>query len=88
MCDTMAKEPEAAEEFIKKMSEKAKIKAQKEMEELKQAFNLEELNSSDVSYYVRKYKQEHYSIDEEKLREYFEFEYVLSWLHGFVKDFF
>ena len=88
MCNTMAKQPKTAEDFIKKFSEKAKIKTQKEFKLLKQAFNLKTLEPSDISYYVRKYKQNNYSIDEEKLREYFEFEHVLSWLHTFVKDFF
>lgn len=88
MCDTMANQPETAEKFIREFSNKWKIKAQEEFKQLKQAFNLKTIEPSDVPYYVRKYKQKYYSIDEEKLREYFEFEHVLAWLHAFVKDFF
>ena len=88
MCYSMAQQPEIAENFIKNISKKAKIKTQKELNLLKKTFNLKKIEPSDILYYSRKYKEEHYSIDEEKLREYFEFEYVLSRLHNFVKDFF
>jgi peptidyl-dipeptidase Dcp len=84
----MAQQPETAGKFIKSISKKAKIKAKKELNLLKKTFNLKKIEPSDISYYTRKYKEEHYSIDEEKLREYFEFEHVLSRLHNFVKNFF
>ena len=88
MCDSMAQHPETAEKFIRNISKKAKVKAQKELNLLKKTFNLKKIEPSDIAYYTRKYKEEHYSIDEERLREYFEFEHVLSRLHNFVKDFF
>jgi len=40
-----------------------------------------------LAYYARKYKEECYSFDEEELRQYFEFDYVLDWLFEFVKNF-
>ncbi len=88
MCNTMAKNPKVAQRFIKKISKSAEVKAKKELEFLKQAFNLKKIEVHDIPYYIRKYKQINYSIDEEKLREYFEFEHVLSRLHTFVKSFF
>lgn len=88
MYSTMAKNPKVAQRFIKKISKNAKTKASKELELLKQTFNLNKIEAYDIPYYVRKYKQINYSIDEEILREYFEFEHVLSWLHTFVKSFF
>ncbi|MBQ7073549.1 hypothetical protein IJM86_00440 [bacterium] len=62
------------------------MKTEKENAFLKETYHLERLEQSDVAYYTRKYKQEYYNIDEEKLKEYFEFEHVLSYLHTFVKD--
>ncbi len=86
--DTMAKEPETVYNFIKGISDKALIKTRKELDDLQSFFKLEVLNSEDIPYYSRKYKEEKYSLNENEVKQYFEYENTLSWLHAFVKDFF
>jgi Zn-dependent oligopeptidase len=55
---------------------------------LEKYFGLNELKYYDLPYYSRKYKEENYQIDDEKIREYFEFNHVLSWMFDFVEKFF
>jgi Zn-dependent oligopeptidase len=83
----MAKEPETVYNFIKSISDKALLKTKDEIDSLKTFFSLDILLSSDISYYVRKYKEEKYALDENEIKQYFEFENTLSWLHAFVKEF-
>ena len=85
--DTMAKEPETVYNFIKSISDKSLLKTKDEIDSLKTFFSLDTLLSSDISYYVRKYKEEKYALDENEIKQYFEFENTLSWLHAFVKEF-
>lgn len=82
----MVKHPKKAKEFLEQIAKTAKQKAEKEISFLQKTYHLDHLEQSDLAYYKRKYKQDHYHIDEEKLKEYFEFEQVLSYLHYFVKD--
>jgi Zn-dependent oligopeptidase len=84
----MAKEPETVYNFIKGISDKALIKTRKELDDLQSFFKLDVLNSEDIPYYSRKYKEEKYSLNENEVKQYFEYENTLSWLHAFVKDFF
>lgn len=86
--DTMAQKADEVYAFLKLITEKAQKKAQAELETLKSFFHLEELQSWDLAYYSRKYKEEQFAFDEEELRAYFEFEAVLKWLHDFVFRFF
>jgi Zn-dependent oligopeptidase len=53
---------------------------------LKKYFNLKELNSFDLAYYSRIYKEKEYQIDSKELKKYFEFENVLSYLHNLVNE--
>ena len=73
----MAGNPENAKNMIHQIFEKALPKAEKER-----------LEPWDLAYYTRKYKEEVFAIQEEKLKEYFEFDQILSWLHSFVGNFF
>ena len=84
----MAGSPENAKNMIHQIFEKALPKAEKEIETLKTHYQLERLEPRDLAYYTRKYKEEVFAIQEEKLKEYFEFDQVLSWLHSFVRNFF
>ena len=84
----MAGSPESAKNMIHQIFEKALPKAEKEIETLKTHYQLERLEPWDLAYYTRKYKEEVFAIQEEKLKEYFEFDQVLSWLHSFVEKFF
>ena len=84
----MAGSPENAKNMIHQIFEKALPKAEKEIEALKTHYQLERLEPWDLAYYTRKYKEEVFAIQEEKLKEYFEFDQVLNWLHSFVGKFF
>ena len=86
--DTMAQKPEVVYNFIKNISDKALVKSKEEIDYLKSFFNLENFDPEDISYYVRKYKEEKYSLDENEIKQYFEYEHTLVWLHSFVKEFF
>ena len=85
--DTMAQDPWTVVSFISNISELALKKTSDEMEFLKKVFWIDEIKASDVAYYVRKYKETHYLLDENKIKQYFEFEETLAWLHRFVKSF-
>lgn len=84
----MAKRPETAKAMIAQVFAKAYPKAQAEIEHIKMHYGLDQLNVRDVFYYMRKYKEEVFALDERKLQEYFEFDQVMSWIKGFVKEFF
>ena len=86
--DTMAQKPEVVYNFIKNISDKALVKTKEEIDELKSFFNLGTLEPSDIAYYSRKFKKEKYDLREDEIKQYFEYENTLSWLHSFVKDFF
>ena len=84
----MAGSPESAKNMIHQIFEKALPKAQEEIETLKNHYQLDKLEPRDLAYYTRKYKEEVFELQEEKLKEYFEFTHVLNWLHSFVGKFF
>lgn len=88
LADTMVQTPEKAKGFISKISKKAYWKAKIEYKRLEEYFWLAELKYYDLQYYSRKYKEENYQINDEKIKEYFEFNHVLSWLFDFVEKFF
>jgi len=83
----MADSPKQVFELIQWISKTAKTKAIEEREELKKYFNLTEINSYDMGFYSRKYKEEKYNLDEKELKKYFKYENVLEYLHTFVKQF-
>jgi len=88
LVDSMAWTPENAKNFISKISKKAYEKAKFECERLKKYFWLDELNYYDLSYYSRKYKEENYQINDEEIKQYFEFDHVVSWMFDFAEKFF
>ena len=85
---TMAQDPDQVFDFIKPISAKAMQKAKSEVQTLQEYFQLSDLSSYDLAYYTRKYKEEQYALNDEELKQYFEFESVLKWLHSFVFKFF
>ena len=85
---TMAQDPDQVFDFIKPISAKAMQKAKSEVQTLQEYFQLSDLPSYDLAYYTRKYKEEQYALNDEELKQYFEFESVLKWLHSFVFKFF
>jgi Zn-dependent oligopeptidase len=46
------------------------------------------LQTYDIAYYSRKYKEEKYKLDEKELKKYFKYENVLDYLYSFVNEFF
>jgi len=84
---TMAQDPDQVFDFIKPISAKAMQKAKSEVQTLQEYFQLSDLPSYDLAYYTRKYKEEQYALNDEELKQYFEFESVLKWLHSFVFKF-
>ncbi len=84
----MAESPKQVFELIEWISEKAKIKAKNEINELKKYFKLDEIKSHDLAFYSRIYKEEEYKIDDKELKKYFEFENTISYLHNFVNEFY
>ena len=80
----MTKTPKQIIDLFKDINKKAKLKAKKEIKELKSYFGLSKIQDWDLSYYFRKYKEENYKINEKEIKEFFEFEKVLLWLHQIV----
>jgi len=84
----MAWTPDNARKFIENLQIQVKKKAQEEIDFLKSEFWLDHLEAYDLAYYTRKYKEAHFQFNESQIKEYFEFNHVLSWLHNFVKEYF
>lgn len=84
----MAESPKQVFKLIKWISKTATKKAEKELQELKKYFNLEKIETYDLAFYSRKYKEEKYDFDEKELKKYFEFENVINYLHRFVESFY
>jgi len=86
--DKMADSPEQVFELLNSTSEKATLKAELDLKEVKDYFNLDHIETYDLAYYTRILKEEKYSLDEKVLKNYFEFEDVLSYLHRFIENFY
>jgi oligopeptidase A len=84
----MANSPKQVFDLIEGISEKAKQKAKKEIDELKNYFNLDKIGSSSLAYYARIYKEKKYKIDDKELKKYFELNNTLDYLHNFVNKFY
>ena len=72
----MAETPEQVKTLFAEISEKARPKAEAELQEIKDYFKLENLNAWDSSFYSRKLREEKYALDEKELKKYFVFENV------------
>ncbi len=84
----MASSPEEVINLIEWISKKAKAKAKKEVENIKNYFKLEELEAWDLWYYETKLVKEKYEIDEKEIKKYFKYENVLAYLFDFVSKFY
>jgi len=80
--ERMAKSPTQVMSFLDSLLEKAKPKAQAEIEELaafaKKLDGLEKLEKWDFAYYSELLKKDKYSLDDELLRPYFQLEKVID----------
>lgn len=79
----MEKSPEKIVEFINKLRDAALPKAKEEIEELtryaqSKGYKENRLNEWDVIYYQNLFKKENFSIDEAKIKEYFELDNVVK----------
>lgn len=84
----MAKEPKIVFELLEWITNKAREKAEKEIEELKNHFHLIDIKPWDSAYYSRKLKEEKYGLDEKELKKYFEYENVKTYLFDFIQKFY
>ncbi|WP_047545249.1 M3 family metallopeptidase [Psychroserpens sp. Hel_I_66] len=80
--ERMAKTPDAVENFLNELLEKAKPAAKNEFEDLEQFAKdldgIEQLQKWDGSYYAEKLKQKMFSLDDEQLKPYFKLENVID----------
>ncbi len=81
----MADSPEQILELSNQVAERARKKAEDEVNMLKKYFDLEKLEDWDTGYYMRKYKQDNFNLDDKVLKPYFEYNNVLCWLHNIVE---
>lgn len=81
----MAKNSKEVIDLLTNISNKAKNKALKEIEEIKNFFQLESINSWDMAYYSRILKEKKYKLDDKELKQYFEFENTKNALFETVK---
>lgn len=81
----MAESPEQVKTLFGEISQKARPKAEAELEEIKSYFKLENLNAWDSSFYSRKLREKKYELDEKELKKYFVFENVRDALFETVK---
>lgn len=86
--DKMANSPEQVFELLESISEKSVSKAKIELQDLKDYFWLQDLQTYDLAYYSRILREEKYEVDEKIIKQYFEFEDVLSYLHRFIEKFY
>ena len=81
----MANSPDEVINLLTSLSDKAKKKALKELDEIKDFFNLDSIEQWDMSYYSRILKEKKYQFDDKKLKQYFEFDNTKKALFKVVK---
>ncbi len=62
------------------IASQARPKAEAELQEIKDYFQLKNLDIWDLGYYANKLKQEKYAFDSRELKKYFVYENVLAWM--------
>lgn len=80
----MANSPQEITTLFVDISQKARVKAQKEIEEIQEFFNLEKLSAWDLGYYARKLREQKYALDDKELKKYFEFDRVLKGMFDII----
>lgn len=90
--ERMAQNPDKVKSFLNDLLEKAKPAAQREFAELsafaKELDGIDHLEKWDGSYYSEKLKQKLFSLDDEKLKPYFQLENVLNGAFTIAKKLF
>jgi len=81
----MAESPEQVVELFTDIAQKAKPKAEAELQEIKKHFWLSDISVWDLSYYGRKLREEKYALDDRELKKYFVYEKVLEWMFDIIR---
>jgi len=80
----MAKDPETVMQFLEELAGASMQQARRELQELREFAEIDELKSFDSAYYSEKLKKARYDIDEEEYRPYFEQNSVVEGLFEFL----
>ncbi len=72
----MAESPEQVRDLFSQISQKARVKSKKELDEIREYFGMQDLQIWDVSYYANILRREKYALDDRELKKYFEFHAV------------
>lgn len=93
--DAMAKNPETVESFLAELVRRGKTKVEEELKVLKENLPAtitptenDQFNPWDWGYINNSYKKDHLTIDEEKIKEYFELNHTLAQLLSIYEEFF
>jgi len=81
----MAESPAQIKNLFTDISRKAKPKGQAEIQEIREYFQLRDIQVWDLSYYANKLREDKYAFDSKKLKKYLEFEKVLAGMFEIVK---
>ena len=84
----MAKDEKTVVSFLENLVDAAKPMAKKELEELREFADIEDLHSYDLSFYAQKLKKSKYDYDQELYRPYFEQNSVVQGLFKFLNSLF
>ena len=84
----MAKDEKSVVSFLENLADAAKPMAKKELEELREFVDIEDLHSYDLSFYAQKLKKSKYDYDQELYRPYFEQNSVVQGLFKFLNSLF
>jgi oligopeptidase A len=80
----MAKDPDTVLSFLNELADASMRQGKRELDELKQFADIDDLQSYDTAYYAEKLKKARYDIDEEEYRPYFEQNSVVEGLFEFL----
>jgi len=81
----MAESPEQVIELFSDISNKAQSKSKAELDEIRDYFDITDLQIWDLSYYANILRKKKYALDDRELKKYFEFEAVLQWMFEITK---
>jgi thimet oligopeptidase len=76
--DLMAKNNKNIQKFLKKIQKNTDKLFNEEIEILRKEKNNDKINMWDVSFYINKYKENYFKLDEEELRYYFPLNHVVK----------
>ncbi|MDQ5957659.1 MAG: thimet oligopeptidase [Patescibacteria group bacterium] len=87
----MAKKVEAPYKMLNGLLSKLKSKKDQDLKDLRQeakVYGIDEVSASDIEYLANKIKESKYNIDQQKIREYFPLDHVLSQMFKIFGDLF